>query len=493
MTAGTDSDTTAEDLEVQRRKRARGPLWLLAFACAVSGVVAIAAPTGYFWLTRHAEMRESAVAARLHAAFLTQVVVRSGPQWPRDIEGLIEADLAGGSLPERRSVLDAKGTPISHSGPPVAPPLLTSHAPLLGVDGPVGTVRVERSLRPVWQATGLVALATLALAAVIFAALYLLPLRALRRTIAAVRKEESEVRAREKAEADLRIVFENAIEGILMIDDQGRIVASNPAALRLLGGGTRRALEGEPVRQWFEPREGRFESQAVGPDGASIPLEVTVATAGAAGRGQRVAILRDITERRQHEHQLLRLANYDGLTGLPNRKMFRDQLQQAMQAVAAMGGGFALMFLDLDRFKHINDSLGHAFGDRLLQEVAQRLKTCLRDGDSPVPGDGEGVLEDVFRLGGDEFTILLRGAAEPEAAAVVARRIVAALAQPICIGPQTLQASTSIGIALYPAEGVDLDGLIKQADIAMYRAKAQGRNTYCFHGGEMPQPAPSRD
>lgn len=397
MTSMQVVGTPAEAREPEWHARARGARWLLIFAIAVSGLVAAVAPLGYFLLVREGEERESAVAARLHAAFLTQVVVRSGGDWRSEIEGLIETDLAPGLLPERRSVIDATGQAVSYSGPAVARPLLISRAPLLGIEGPVGEVRVERSLRPVLRSTAVVAAASLALAAAIFSALYLLPLRALRRTIAALRDEQQE------------------------------------------------------------------------------------------------AIRRDISERRQYERHLSRLANYDALTGLPNRSMFRDQLRAAVESVLDSQRGFALLFLDLDRFKIINDSLGHDVGDQLLQQVAQRLTSCVRQDDTllrgPVADEGPAM---VFRLGGDEFTILLRDAAEPERASTVARRIVAALAQPVAVGKEQLYISTSIGIALYPSDSADLDSLIKQADMAMYRAKAQGRNTYCFFSRDMLQAADER-
>jgi diguanylate cyclase len=472
------------------RARSRGVRWILGFAVVVSSLVAIAAPLGYFMLTRQAEERESIVAARLHAAFLTQVVMRSGDDWRGDIQGLIESDLAPGVLPERRSVVDLTGLEVSHSEALAEPPLLTSRAPLLGADGPVGEVRVVRSLRPVMHKTLLVALAALALAAAIFSALYLLPLRALRKTVAALRREES--RAREQAEAQLRIVFENAIEGIVMFGADGRIVASNPAAQRLLTGDGGGGLEGAPVQRWFAPTEGPSEAHGIGPGGVRFPIEITVTASGTAGRGLRVAILRDITERRQHERRLAQLANYDGLTGLPNRTMFRDLLQNAIDTASDAQAGFALLFLDLDRFKIINDSLGHEVGDLLLKQVAQRLSNCLRRSDALIHGGAEQALGTVFRLGGDEFTILLPGAAEPEAAAAVARRILAALALPVPVGSDQLYISTSIGISLYPADGGDLDGLVKQADMAMYRAKAQGRNTYCFFSSELLEAADER-
>jgi diguanylate cyclase (GGDEF)-like protein len=457
-----------------------GVRWVVGFAAIVSSVIALAAPTGFFVLSYRAEVRESAIAARLHSAFLTQVVVRSGDDWQRDIEGLIESDLAPGKLPERRSVIDLSSRVVAQTGPGLQTPVITSTTPLLGLDGPVGGVSVERSLRPTLHVTAVIALASLTLAAAVFAALVVFPLRALRNTIAAVRSQESASRARVQAEENLRLVFEHSVEGLLMFDASGHILASNPAARRLLGGEAGMCRDGQAVQQWFEPAPGAFEVTGRGPDGMPTALEVTVTGSVVAGQEQWVAIIRDVTEQRMHQEHLSRLANFDSLTGLPNRAMFHTLLNKAIAEAHSTGQGFALMFLDLDRFKAINDSLGHEAGDRLLQQVASRLSSQLRQDDALVRigiGDEEGT---VFRLGGDEFTVLLRKVTQRDAAEAVARRILSSMAAPIDVGKDRIQVSTSIGISMYPADGGDVDRLVTQADAAMYRAKSQGRNTFCF-------------
>ena len=478
--------------KLQQGVASRGERWIIGFAASAAALIAISPPVGYFLLSHQAETRESAVAARLHAAFLTQVVLRSGSNWQRDIEGLIESDLAPGTLPEQRLVRDAVGRVVSKTGPTLQPPVITSSAALLGTDGPVGEVVVERSTRPILNVALLIAFASLSLGAATFAALVTFPLRALRSTIAAVRREESQARARVQAEENLRVVFEHAVEGILMFDDAGRIVASNPSAQRLLGGGDHLQLDGLLVERWFDPGCGSCEVDSAGPDGAKLSLDVTVTASTAGEQKQWVAIIRDITEQRQHERRLAELANFDGLTGLPNRAMFRNLLQGAIDEAQASGLGFALMFLDLDRFKIINDSLGHEVGDQLLQQVAIRLNHYLRRGDALVQSGPDMTDSAVFRLGGDEFTILVRNVVETEAARAVARRILSGIALPFKVGQEQLYISTSIGISMYPADGGDIDRLVKQADMAMYRAKSQGRNTYCFFSLELLEAADDR-
>ncbi len=203
------------------------------------------------------------------------------------------------------------------------------------------------------------------------------------------------------------------------------------------------------------------------------------------GSHQRICIIRDITERKQHEARLSHMANFDSLTGLPNRSQFRERLQHAMARSRRSGRLLALMFLDLDRFKAINDSLGHDIGDKLLQRVGKLIGECVRESDSVTRLLDTLSATEVFRLGGDEFTVLLEDLNGAEPAALVAQRILDAMAQPIQIGEHELYISTSIGITLYPRDDNDLDGLIKQADLAMYRSKELGRDTFHFFNQEL--------
>jgi diguanylate cyclase (GGDEF)-like protein len=185
----------------------------------------------------------------------------------------------------------------------------------------------------------------------------------------------------------------------------------------------------------------------------------------------------DVTARKRAEEQLRageaemrRLAHYDPLTGLPNRLLFQEHLQQAMGKARRHGHRLALMFLDLDRFKIINDTLGHDMGDRLLREVAHRLRGSIRETDT------------VARFGGDEFLVLVEEINEPEQVAVVARKIMHQLSQPLHLDRHELQVTVSIGIAFYPNDAQDLEGLMRCADSAMFRAKDRGRNSCQFYG-----------
>ena len=179
-------------------------------------------------------------------------------------------------------------------------------------------------------------------------------------------------------------------------------------------------------------------------------------------------VAKEVGDRKRAQERVLHQAYHDGLTGLPNRLLFRDRLNLSVVQAKRSGTLLAVMFIDLDRFKSINDTLGHAAGDQLLQAVAARLTKCLREGDT------------VARLGGDDFTLLLPLIGNRDAAENAARKVLAVLNQPFRIGQQEYTTGASIGIALYPDDGDTLDVLIQNADIAMYDVKAQGRNSYAF-------------
>ena len=184
-------------------------------------------------------------------------------------------------------------------------------------------------------------------------------------------------------------------------------------------------------------------------------------------------IVQDITERRLHQVRIEHQANYDTLTGLANRSLLQDRLQQALLTTASSGQRLAVAFVDLDRFKFINDSLGHHVGDELLKAVAARLKTCVRECDT------------VARLGGDEFVLLINGHTGPEHVSQMMEKMLAAVAQPWVIQQGEFLISCSIGVALHPDDGEEALTLLKHADSAMYRAKDNGRNNFQFFTREL--------
>ncbi|MEX8520952.1 MAG: putative bifunctional diguanylate cyclase/phosphodiesterase [Leptothrix sp. (in: b-proteobacteria)] len=301
-------------------------------------------------------------------------------------------------------------------------------------------------------------------------------------------KVAQRVAALRDSEARYQSLFELSPDGLLL-HTAGRVVLVNTRCVELLGATAAEQLIGAPILDLFHPdhREGallnwlgvdaaigrRSEARLLQRDGSAIDAEVTASAIIYQGQPAVQMVVRDIAERKQAEARLTYLAQYDTLTCLPNRHLFRDRLAQAMVRADRDQQLMALLFVDLDRFKQINDSLGHAIGDAVLQAVAQRLRESLREVDT------------IARLGGDEFTIILERLAEPAHAAQVAEKIKVALAEPLRLDGREFNVSASIGIALHRCGDNDPDHLLQAADIAMYRAKDVGRNACVLFAPDM--------
>lgn len=281
-------------------------------------------------------------------------------------------------------------------------------------------------------------------------------------------------------------VFENTSEGILVIDKNGYIHTINPAFTRITGyeereiiGKPLATLGSEKVPRFYEQiwenleQETKWQGEVWNKraNGQIYPawLSISVVLNAEEEVMQYVALLSDITKRKEYEKQIWQQANYDGLTGLPNRHLFHRRLEQAINYTHQKEQSGALMFVDLDKFKEVNDSMGHDAGDELLRVVAQRFMLCVRKNDT------------VARMGGDEFTVILPLIKNIEEVEEVAAHILKQLNQPFTIREQAVCISGSIGIVLYPQDGIDTNTLLKNADIAMYRAKEKSRNDYCFY------------
>ncbi|MEA3107094.1 MAG: hypothetical protein QOI88_1699 [Gammaproteobacteria bacterium] len=285
-------------------------------------------------------------------------------------------------------------------------------------------------------------------------------------------------------------------DAIVSSDRNGKISYMNRAAEQLLGA-TERLWTGQDFETRFKivdsvtreripnPLEEAILTQRtarntsdrilIRSDGQQIPIASTAApihdqlgkTVGA------VLVLHDVSESRAIADQLLHMAQHDSLTNLPNRLLFNDRLSQSITLAARHGRRLAVLFLDLDRFKHINDSLGHLVGDRLLKEVANRLLSCVRRSDT------------VSRQGGDEFIVLLSEVGHAEDAALAADKMRLAIMAPYFISDHQVHLSVSIGISVYPEDGHEAGALIGSADVAMYHAKDRGRNNSQFFKDEM--------
>jgi diguanylate cyclase (GGDEF)-like protein/PAS domain S-box-containing protein len=198
-----------------------------------------------------------------------------------------------------------------------------------------------------------------------------------------------------------------------------------------------------------------------------------------------VGTAQDISERKRSEREIHRLAYYDSLTGLPNRVLFKDRVTQAIAHARRYRYHLAVLFLDLDRFKLINDTLGHNVGDLLLKHLADRLSESIRHSDSIGRSTETAQTHELARLGGDEFTVLLTNLKDVQDASKVARRILEGLAQPFLVSGHEIFVTVSVGIAIFPADGDSVDMLLKNSDTAMYHAKEQGRNNFQYYSNAM--------
>ncbi len=316
----------------------------------------------------------------------------------------------------------------------------------------------------------------------------------------AVSNAQLEQRVAERT-AELRLaasVFENTAEGIMVTDIAGTIVSVNPAFTAITGYGSDEAIGRTPsllksdhhppqfyTAMWQELRTtGFWEGQVWNrrKDGeAFLEWQTISVVPGQDGQPLRyVAVFNDVTELHHKDERLRHQAYHDALTGLPNRLLLQDRLRHAIDVAARNGEAVAVLVLDLDNFKLINDSLGHDVGDQLLQVIASRLSGSLRQSDT------------VARTGGDEFVAVLADFSDASEVAHSAERIIEALAAPIPLAGQELHSGGSIGIALYPQDATDPLALMKSADMAMYQAKADGRGTFRFFDPEMDRRSATR-
>ena len=301
-----------------------------------------------------------------------------------------------------------------------------------------------------------------------------------------------------RAEKDLRMaatVFEHSTSAILITDPAGYIVQANEAFSRVSGYAVEQVLDQLPnmltvdeqqdahlryvLKQLNEHSTWEGEVWLKRRNGEHYPawVGITAVLDDEGDLASYVCFFSDISERKASEQRIHRLAYYDALTHLPNRTLFQDRLHTALQSAERQKGWVVLMFLDLDRFKPINDSLGHAAGDRMLKEMATRLLGCVDDDDT------------VARMGGDEFTLLLQPRANREMAlnrAIhVAEQILGSLVKPFVLEGREFFVTASIGIALSPQDGNELSQLMKNADTAMYHAKERGKNNFQFYQADM--------
>ncbi|GEM_PF-1268392 len=293
-------------------------------------------------------------------------------------------------------------------------------------------------------------------------------------------------------------VFENTSEGVVVTDDRAQILSVNAAFTEITGYTAEEAIGKKPSLLRSEHHdadfyramwatllaEGRWQGEIWNRrKSGEVYLEWLTINRIPETEGipaSYVSVFNDITEQRRKDERIRHLAFHDALTGLPNRSLLQDRLQHAIERARREGSRLSVTFLDLDRFKAINDTLGHDVGDRLLQEVATRIKTRLRAADT------------VARMGGDEFVILMENLTEPGYCISAANDIIADISRPMNIHDHPIQVGASLGLAFFPDDGDDALTLMKHADTAMYAAKADGKGTYRFFRNDMMEQATRR-
>jgi len=306
---------------------------------------------------------------------------------------------------------------------------------------------------------------------------------------------------RKLAEKELRLaalVYQSSSEAMLITDTDNMIISVNPAYTQITGYEPDEVIGKKSDLFRAERHDDAFyqsiwqevlttgswygEIWSRRKDGGEQPLWLTL-NASWSDQGSLtgyVMLFSDITKQKESEELIWKQANFDSLTGLPNRRMLQDRLQQEVKKAQRSNLPLALMFLDLDHFKEVNDTLGHDIGDSLLREAARRLTRCVRDSDT------------VGRTGGDEFTVILSALDDPACVDRTAEKILKILAEPFPLGDDKAYVSTSIGITLYPNDADNIDALLKNADQSMYAAKNLGRNRYCYFTPAMQEAAQRR-
>lgn len=312
---------------------------------------------------------------------------------------------------------------------------------------------------------------------------------------------ESGSKANRVAETRLRATIDNALDAVVQMSSQGIVTGWNEQATDIFGW-TRTEAMGRFFYEMvipFQYREEYFSriQQALIPgatdilstrveqvnmhrDGHEFPAEWAITTIEVEGRYELCAFIRDITHKKESEELIWKQANFDSVTGLPNRRMFYDRLEQEIKKAHRASLQMALLFIDLDHFKEVNDTLGHDVGDLLLLETAQRLSNCVRDTDT------------VARLGGDEFTVILLGVEDIKKVERIVQLILKVLAEPFYLGDEVAYISASIGITLYPSDANNIEDMLKSADQAMYVSKSQGRNQSSYYTAALQADAQAR-
>lgn len=460
-----------------------------------AAVIALVLPVGYFGLNYEQIVTSLEAGARFKAAYVSRYIAENPDTWQfedRKLTVLLEEKSAV-NLPHYSRIIDANHRMVVEFGPTPVFPAIARRAILFDAGMPVAEVEISISLQETLWKSGVLALLGILLGVLAYVFLRLLPVRALQRTHLQLQSASDDL-FQEKERA--HVTLESIGDGVITTDVAMLVQYLNPVAEQFVGiqnslanrqpiqrifnivNETTRLTVFNPIERCLA--ENRVIEMAnhtvlIRPDGAEFSIEDSAAPIRDRGGNVigAVMVFRDVTEKKRSEKRLDYLAYHDNLTGLPNRSLFRERLKSAIAHAKRHNLKVALLFLDLDNFKIVNDTLGHNIGDELLLEVASRLEGCIRKTDT------------VARWGGDEFTVILEELSNTADADGVARKIIDRLSHAIKAGSHELFVSTSIGIAVYPYDGQDINTLLKNADTAMYQGKQLGGSAYHYYTIDM--------
>jgi diguanylate cyclase (GGDEF)-like protein len=461
----------------------------------IAGIIAtlttILIPAGYFTISYQYLLGNLEAQAELNARAVSDLVRNNPNTWRYEEVRLMELlerhPLQGGS--EKRRILDLQGNVIADSETihPKAPLVSVRHN-IHDAGLVVAKIEITRSLAPLIFKTLLVTIAALILGGVVLALLRIFPMRII----------EKSRRSLEESEKKYRALYDSMKEGLALLQitngEDGHpasftVIDVNPACALIVGqerdaiignncseflGGAMTDLFPEILRLAETVESLTFE--------ISLPHEIRIFNVSVffPAKDLFATLLEDITQRKEDEQQIKKLAFYDNLTGLPNRVLLLDRLNQSLARAIRSKDKVAVLFLDLDRFKIVNDTMGHACGDLLLVQVSQRLSGVLRSSDT------------LARLGGDEFVIVISCTGEERNVAYVTQQFLEKLTPPYLLDNKEVYSTASIGIAMYPEDALDAETLLRCADLAMYASKEGGRNSYHFYSSEMNRKAHER-
>jgi len=461
---------------------------LIAGVIAVS--LAVLIPAGYFAISYQYLIGSLDAQAEINARTVTVRVAANPEMWRFEEHRLMELmeQRPWEGVQEKRRILGQRDEVIVESLNPLRPPTVSRRQDIYDAGVPIAKVEVSRSLFPLLVKTGVVAVVAVLTGALVFVVLRILPLRAVRQAYQSL--SESEVK--------YRSLYESMKEGMALFRinrDEHENLASftvadiNPACEVILGMGRDAALgrDGADILDGALVRHLPDIVKAISV-GVSLTFEIQFTSVNrffnvsvfSPEKELFATLFDDITERKWSEGQIQKLAYSDNLTGLPNRTLFFDRLNQALVQAGRNSAQIAVLFLDLDGFKVVNDTLGHASGDDLLLQVSQRLQRCVRSSDT------------LARLGGDEFVVLASYAGKELNIAHLAQNLLDKVSPAYFIAGRDIYTSVSIGVAIFPEDGRDAETLLRCADMAMYSAKEGGRNCYHFFSQGMNRKAHER-